>query len=71
MAFSLTKGVNVFMRILTKRQPFYELVSNESLSGDKSLKNIINQNNSSPIVIFYEGIRTNGLGTIKISKSLT
>lgn len=41
------------------------------MAGEKSLKNLINANNSSPIIIFYEGIRTNGLGTIKISKNIS
>jgi hypothetical protein len=41
------------------------------LAGEKSLKNLIIENNSSPIIIFYEGIRTNGLGTIKISKNIS
>lgn len=63
--------MQAFFLSLIKLQPFYSHNSDKGYdSVEEALKRELNGGKSAKLVIFYEKIRTNGRGTIKIDKSL-
>ena len=68
--FEIVSGLSAVIRILTNRQPFFNSVPSASSLKFRQLidAEIARGHNC---ILFYEGIRTNGLGTIKISKKLS
>jgi len=63
--------MKAFFLSLIKLQPFYSHNSDKGYdSVEEALKRELNGGKSAKLVIFYEKIRTNGRGTIKIDKSL-
>lgn len=58
------------LAVLANKQPFFNLAAS---TRSEKLSDLIavEMAEGSTCVLFYEGIRTNGLGTIKISKKLS
>lgn len=71
MKYYIVSSVKAFLLSLVRVQPFYRFNSESGYgSVEEALAQDVNGNKKAKLVIFYEKIRTNGRGTIKIDKSL-
>jgi hypothetical protein len=64
--YRLLSPLSTFFSLFRSLQPFFKADD----EGNASLKELL-EGNSSHVVVFYEKIRTNGRGTIRIDRQLT
>ena len=71
MKYYIVSAIKAFFLSLVTLQPFYSHNSERGYeSVEEALKRELNGGKTAKLIIFYEKIRTNGRGTIRIDKSL-
>lgn len=69
--YYIVSPIRAFLLSLYKIQPFYSYGSERGYETvEEAIRQDLKGDKAAPLVVFYEKIRTNGRGTIKIDKSL-